>query len=701
MAGRREHILHIAYFPLTPLGDAVVEMGALHELHKWYAPCKITVFAIEGIVELYKNYRYCDEARCLRETPGGGVVFRQIPQEHYDVIFNHGYCDAWTQLLAQMKYTHAYGMEEASRPPETCARLFAKWVSSQYWNEVTLRKYHHVSGQMAELIRLVNPRCKTIRPRLSGTNYRIRRPIDFPAGKYALLLPGASNVVKQWPIQKFLQLAQLLGQVGVRPVFVLGPREQGLKSSIAGQGYPCLYSLSMAELAYCIVHAEVIVGNDTGPMHFAACFKNTRTVHLFSFSGAETWFQYSARTHKLIMPDCKHRQGRHCRGCHCSCIGKISLTKVWEAVQALVGLSSAKISHVGYFAPELVGDALVGINALEELSRLYAPCEITVFCTGANAILFERYAFCNQVVSYVPGQWKEQELPREHFEVVFNARYDLDSVKLIQRLRHSHAYGYENIEIPEEVCRQVYDGYLPLSLWDDQAFRYNTSITEQHSALVRLVSPDYHLWHIHLAENTFVHNYEMPVQLKPNTVIFVRGASSRYKDWGNDNYLELARQLKQRGFEVLFLLGPQELDYLDLIQQEGLEAVSGLDFGEIAALMNHPTCTKCVIGNDTGLMHLACALDVPSVTIAPDETHFIWFPYETSRHGICHPACSHFLCSRNCEEFTFCIRKIRVADVLKEFLRVVADESKPEVARRHEYPQYPVDEKCFPLWKNS
>ena len=55
MAEKRGHILQIAYFPLTPLGDAVVEMGALYELHKWYAPCKITVFAIEGIVDLY-NY---------------------------------------------------------------------------------------------------------------------------------------------------------------------------------------------------------------------------------------------------------------------------------------------------------------------------------------------------------------------------------------------------------------------------------------------------------------------------------------------------------------------------------------------------------------------------------------------------------------------------------------------------------------------
>ena len=38
-----------------------------------------------------------------------------------------------------------------------------------------------------------------------------------------------------------------------------------------------------------------------------------------------------------------------------------------------------------------------------------------------------------------------------------------------------------------------------------------------------------------------------------NMVLFVRGASSRYKDWGTENYLQLARELKGRGFEILFL----------------------------------------------------------------------------------------------------------------------------------------------------
>jgi len=657
----------IAFFPLTPLGDAIVTMGQLKELHRLYAPCRVTVFAIPLIAELYGNYSFCDKAVELDGGVRGSVRFREVPKEHFDVVFNHGYQESWTQMLRQMDYSEAYGMEELFRSKEECEVIFTKWVPLDYWNAVVLKKRRFVSQQMAEIIRFVNPDYENGCPQLDEQNYRCTRPNGLPDGKYALFLPGTTALVKYWPIQKYLQLAKMLDSQGITPLFVMGPQDMALRDAIRASGYSFYDNLSLSELAYCMVHSQIVLGNDMGPMHLAACL-DVPTVHFFSFTGAHNWFQYDQKRHKLVMPECGRRDGTDCGSCVRSCIGKITLMQGYRACQELLGLPMATFRHIAYFAQDLIGDALVTINELEELSRLYSPCCITVFCTKTNASLFERYAFCDYVCEYEPGKWHADDLPQMEFEAVCNTRYDRDSVNMVQALRHRYAYGYENVKIPEALCREVYDAWLPLSMWDDEEFRRNTSVTEQSAALLRLVNPQYHRQYAQLALNTFVHEFFSASKLLlRNMALLIRGASSRYKDWGTENYLELARRLRERGLVPLFLLGPGEADYAKDITAAGFEWLAGLNFGEIAALMNAPTYTKCVIGNDTGLMHLACALDVPSVTIATDETRFIWFPYRSPRHLSCYPECSELGCSRgNCPDaFKHnCIERIPIGKVI-------------------------------------
>ena len=654
---------NIAFFPVTALGDAIAEMGQLEELHRLYAPCRITVFAIPLIAELYGNYVFCDEAVELVGGIRGPVHFREVPKRHFDLVFNHGYHESWSEMLRQMDYEEAYGMEEINRSKEVCDELFRKWVPLEYWNEIVLTKWQFVSQQMAEIIRLVNPEYENGCPCLNEQNYRCTCPKAMPSGRYALFLPGTSSLIKYWPIQKYMQLAELLKKQGIEPLFVLGPQDRSLIDDIHPSGYALFDNLSLSELAYCMIHAELVLGNDMGPMHLAACL-NVPSVHFFSFTGAHNWFQYDKARHKLVMPECGRRDGDNCGKCCRSCIGKISIMLGYRACQELLDLPDIELRHIGYFAQDLIGDALVHINDLEELSRFFAPCEITVFCTRTNAPMFERYAFCDHVFCYEQGNWPEDALPREEFDAIFNTRYDADSVKMLQKLNHRHAYGYENVEIPQDICRKVYDAWLLLTMWDDEILRYNTSVTEQGAALIRLVNPAYHHKCIHLAVNTFIHEYSASNHLKRNMVLLVRGASNRYKDWGTKNYLELAHGLKQRGYVPVFLFGPAESIYVQETTDAGYPFISGLNFGEIACLMNATAYTKCIIGNDTGLMHLACALDVPSVTISAGESHFVWFPYERQRHKVCHPSCSSQRCLQNCNNWKNCISIVAVNDVL-------------------------------------
>lgn len=59
----------IAYISLTTLGDVICCMNQLEHLKKIYAPCRITVFAIQLIAELMKNSARVDDVVVLN----GGV----------------------------------------------------------------------------------------------------------------------------------------------------------------------------------------------------------------------------------------------------------------------------------------------------------------------------------------------------------------------------------------------------------------------------------------------------------------------------------------------------------------------------------------------------------------------------------------------------------------------------------------------------
>lgn len=325
------------------------------------------------------------------------------------------------------------------------------------------------------------------------------------------------------------------------------------------------------------------------------------------------------------------------------------------------------MSRLAYFAQDMIGDTLVWANLPKAMAERFAPCEVTVFCTKGVAEMFGCMAFCDRVVEYDPDKPWSAEKARSfgHFDLVVNTRYDADSAARVEMLDHDEACGFENIDIPEAICKRIYDRYVPLSRWDDFHLRRETSVTDQGAELVRLYDPDYHCEFVKFGKTDFVR--EAPEPSDAPRIVFVLGASDPAKSWGLENYLGVARSIKGRGFRPLFLLGPGERGLAPRVAEAEFEAGVCLPFRKIAGLFDPDCGTACVVGNDTGLMHLACMLGAPSVTIMPHGHHFTWFPYaadERARHVCLAPACATPTCAGECGDVAGCVGKISVERVL-------------------------------------
>ena len=572
----------IAYIPLTPLGDVMCCINQLEHLKKLYAPCRITVFAIPLIADLMRNSVWVDKVVILKGGVHGDLDLTGFvpPETEFDAVFNLAYHVGYVELQQKLKCKQRYGSECQHITKDICEKNFDKWVTQEYWDNVTLKKYRTVCEQMAEPIRLVDPDFNFTYPMLTPETYRLEPyPGELPE-KFVLFLPGTSWIGKYWPVSKYLAVARALKAAGMDAVFAIGPQDRVLVPELEKSGFPVLDTLPFAQLAYVVNRAELIIGNDSGPMHFAAAF-HRKTIHIIASSSAFNWFSYEEPIHSLIMPDCASEE--KCNNCWKTCIGKITVEKVVRKLFEKLNLALPRIREVVFMMHDRIGDSFINFNALEAATKIYAPCNITVFASRITRELFSAYAFADRVIEF---KGKATELPDRKYDAVFNYRYDTASLDLLRRMEYESAYGYEQIEIPEAVCKEVFTKYLPLAMWDDVQFRRYTSVTEQGSALIRLVDPEYHCNAVSLAENTLCVDYsKIGGRPDPDIVLLVPGGSYKEKDWGAANYLRLAADLKKNGKTPLFLLGPQEVEiYQAAVSNAGFKTAVCLPLTSIAAL---------------------------------------------------------------------------------------------------------------------
>lgn len=114
--------------------------------------------------------------------------------------------------------------------------------------------------------------------------------------RVGVFTPGATWPAKHWPLEKFMELARNLEGEGLRPVFIFGPREDDLSRAYeekAGKNWLFIHRPSLRGLVSFIAGADLLVSNDSGPMHVGPAV-GTPTLGIFGPGEPEIWFPYGA-----------------------------------------------------------------------------------------------------------------------------------------------------------------------------------------------------------------------------------------------------------------------------------------------------------------------------------------------------------------------------------------------------------------------
>jgi len=110
-------------------------------------------------------------------------------------------------------------------------------------------------------------------------------------GTRIILCPGSGSNSKRWPLTGYLQVADMLAEIGFNPEFVLGPAESSLAPVLsAGPAFavPVHRPQGLVQLADLLQSADGYVGNDSAVSHLAAYLKIPAVV-LFGPSDPDRW----------------------------------------------------------------------------------------------------------------------------------------------------------------------------------------------------------------------------------------------------------------------------------------------------------------------------------------------------------------------------------------------------------------------------
>ncbi|MDQ8195150.1 glycosyltransferase family 9 protein [Coraliomargarita sp. SDUM461004] len=128
-------------------------------------------------------------------------------------------------------------------------------------------------------------------------------PAKYSFRKYAkriILHPTSSRLSKNWPMPKFIKLAQLLRASGYQPVFILTDSEKDYQQMLEPHAIEFV-SLALNELVPYLYESGAIVANDSGPGHLAA-FTGIPTLSIFPKKSRSSMWRPVGDNVSLIWP---------------------------------------------------------------------------------------------------------------------------------------------------------------------------------------------------------------------------------------------------------------------------------------------------------------------------------------------------------------------------------------------------------------
>jgi ADP-heptose:LPS heptosyltransferase len=310
----------IAILKATALGDYLAATPALYALRETYPDAQITLLGrpfhaklLEGrpspidrviVIPISHGVRVEPENPDLPEDKAQlESFFERMRAERFDLALQvHGGGSNSNPFIKKLGARVTAGLKTVEAPE------LDRWTPYQTYQNEYIR--------LLEVVKLVGVQPCSYDMRFDITERdeaELASKLPQVQAPFAVLHPGASDLRRRWPPDRFAQVGNALAERGYQVVVTgVGYERDLVRHVIDMMSVPAVNAceaLSVGGLAAMLARASVVICNDTGPLHLAEAV-GTPNVGIFWCGNYLNWSHFS-RAHHRPLPSWT----RYCPNC--------------------------------------------------------------------------------------------------------------------------------------------------------------------------------------------------------------------------------------------------------------------------------------------------------------------------------------------------------------------------------------------------
>lgn len=341
-----------------------------------------------------------------------------------------------------------------------------------------------------------------------------------------------------------------------------------------------------------------------------------------------------------------------------------------------------KVERVLVVRLRSIGDTVLSTPSLFALKRFLPHASVDILLEDWVAPMLDGFPYVDQVITLEGKSTSSRarvarSLRANRYDVVYNLHGGTTATLLARATGAKHRVGYDTYQYA-----RLHNHLSPpsSSLWR----RDKTHSVEQQLALLGWTGvpvsdrPATQLAVTEAAAGAVAARLKRAnLETAPLAVIHPAAAFAT-KQWAADKFGLVAQQLAAQGFSVVVITTPDQAALVDELRRSAATPVAGfkdLNLPEVTALLAR---ARLFVGNDSGIAHIAAAVQTPSVVIFGSSNTAHWRPWVSEGTAAevvleemeCQPCHGYF-----CEKFDEpeCIKRVPVARVNAAVERVLRE----------------------------
>jgi heptosyltransferase II len=313
-----------------------------------------------------------------------------------------------------------------------------------------------------------------------------------------------------------------------------------------------------------------------------------------------------------------------------------------------------------YIQTAFLGDLLLSLPTIR-LIRYWDPkSTLKLVCRKGYGAFIQRLNICDEVYELDKKNQGQaiSDLAKEKYNSIFCPHQSFSSHRLVSQLKATKKIGYQKIWNQAyfdhrvnrylgwpEVMRQM----QLLALVDDntdlrlESFAQNPGQIPTWAQMTLTHTP----WTESEKQKLFEQKI-LEIKLNQSYVCFAPGSVWPTKRWHGDGFKQLGLKLIRMGHKILLLGAPDEKDLCQHLQEQlpgSVNLAGRLDIFESLMVLSE---SKGLVCNDSGAMHLASLINLPTVAIfGPTVQQLGYKPWNTkaqvveNQRLLCRPCGQH------------------------------------------------------------